>query len=193
MAMGNLGGARTLSRVRDQRLPAHEPDASHVARGQDELAKRNLLPKRQFVDGSYIGSQLVLEGFKKHGIELVGPVKQNSHRTQIRNGYELSAFTIDWDNQVAICPQGKRSGAWSINTSKTGRQVLSAKFPTSLKVLWLGKIPFAERGHCLHDQPSATRQLLDRNSSCPNASFRVCSARAPNVGIRQQYLTRDQG
>jgi len=80
------------------------------------------------MDGSYIGSQLVLESFKKHGIELVGPVKQNSHHAQIRNGYDLSAFTIDWDNQIAICPQGKRSGTWRTNTSKTGRQVLSAKF-----------------------------------------------------------------
>jgi transposase len=40
---------------------AHLPDAAHVARGQHELARRELLPRRQLVDGSYVGSQLVLE------------------------------------------------------------------------------------------------------------------------------------
>lgn len=49
------------------------PDAAHVARGQDELARRGLLPKRQLVDGSYIGSQIVLDSQKNHNIELVGP------------------------------------------------------------------------------------------------------------------------
>jgi transposase len=57
---------------------AHQPDAAHVIRGQDELAKRQLLPKRQLVDGSYVGSYLNLESRRKHGVELVGPVKHSS-------------------------------------------------------------------------------------------------------------------
>jgi transposase len=109
-------------------VAAHEPDAAHVVRGQDELAKRNLLPKRQLVDGSYVGIHLVLESRRRHGIELVGPVKQNWHHSHIQNGYDLSAFTIDWDNRDAICPQGKHSLGWWINTSKTERQVISTKF-----------------------------------------------------------------
>lgn len=66
---------------------AYAPDAAHLARGQDELAKRALLPARQLVDGSYIGSQLILESRKKYGIELIGPVKQNSHHSQEEGGY----------------------------------------------------------------------------------------------------------
>jgi transposase len=107
---------------------AHEPDLAHVARGQDELGKRGLLPKRQLVDGSYVGSHVTLESLKKHGIELVGPVKQNWHHSQIEKGYDLTAFTIDWDGHFAICPQGKRSTGWWTNTSATGRQVISTKF-----------------------------------------------------------------
>ena len=107
---------------------AHQPDSHHVARGQDALANRQLLPKRQLVDGSYIGSHLILESRRKHGIELVGPVKQNWHRSQMESGYDLSAFTIDWDHHFAICPQGKRSKGWWSNTNKTGREVISTKF-----------------------------------------------------------------
>ena len=88
---------------------AHQPDAAHLARGQSELAKRRLLPKRQLVDGSYVGTHFALQSLKSHGIELVGPVKQNWHRSQRETGYDLSAFTIDWHGQFAVCPQGKHS------------------------------------------------------------------------------------
>jgi len=107
---------------------AYQPDAAHVMRGQDELAKRQLLPKRQLVDGSYVGSYLNLESRRKHGIELVGPVKQNWHRSQVESGYDLSAFTIDWDGRFATCPEGKRSMGWWLNTTSTGGTVISTKF-----------------------------------------------------------------
>jgi transposase len=107
---------------------AHLPDAAHVARGQDELARRKLLPKRQLVDGSYMGSQLVLESRNKHGVELVGPAKQNTHHVRIQSGYDLSAFKIDWEGQFAICPQGKRSTGWWSDKSSTGRVSIHTKF-----------------------------------------------------------------
>jgi len=107
---------------------AYAPDAAHVAGGQEELAKRDLLPGRQFVDGSYVGSQIALESRKKHGIELVGPVKQNVHHIQIESGYDQSAFKIDWDRQSAICPEGKKSIGWWSHTSPTGRVTFHTKF-----------------------------------------------------------------
>lgn len=41
-----------------------------MPRGQNELTKQRLLPARQFVDGAYAGTQLILESRKKHGIEV---------------------------------------------------------------------------------------------------------------------------
>jgi len=100
----------------------------HLARGQDVLAKQELLPARQFVDGAYIGAPLILESHKKHGIEVIGPIKQNSHHSQEAEGYDISAFKIDWERQFATCPQGKQSTGWWQNTSKTGRVTISTKF-----------------------------------------------------------------
>lgn len=107
---------------------AHLPDAAHVARGQDELARRNLLPRRQIVDGSYMGSQLALESRRRHGVELVGPAKQNSHSIRVESGYDLSAFKINWDGNFALCPQGKKSTGWWSDTSPTGRVSIHTKF-----------------------------------------------------------------
>jgi transposase len=107
---------------------AYSADAEHLARGQDKLAKQELLPSRQFVDGAYVGTRLILESRKKHGIEVIGPVKQNSHHSQEAEGYDITAFQIDWESQYATCPQGKRSTGWWQNTSKTGRVAISTKF-----------------------------------------------------------------
>ena len=107
---------------------AFTADASHVAHGQEELAKRNLLPERQLVDSSYIGSQIVLDSRRNHGIALIGPVKQNGHRTQLESGYDLGAFKIDWEGHFAICPQGKKSTGWWSATSHTGRVTFHTKF-----------------------------------------------------------------
>jgi len=99
---------------------AHSPDAGHLARGQDELARQELLPARQFVDGACIGTQLILESRKKHDIEVIGPVKQNSHHSQKAEGYDLTAFDIDWERKFVTCPQGKRSTGWWQSISRTG-------------------------------------------------------------------------
>lgn len=109
-------------------VAAYAADAEHLARGQDELAKQELLPTRQFVDGAYVGTQLILESRKKHGIEVVGPVKQNSHHSQRAEGYDITALKIDWERQFVTCPQGKRSTGWWQNTSKTERVTISTKF-----------------------------------------------------------------
>jgi transposase len=107
---------------------AHAPDAEHLAHGQNELAKHDLLPARQLVDGSYVGSQLILESRKRYDIELIGPVKQNVHHSQKKNGYDITAFEINWERKLATCPQGKRSCGWWQSTSKTGRITISTKF-----------------------------------------------------------------
>jgi transposase len=55
-------------------------------------------------------------------------VKQNHHYVQIKSGYDLTAFKIDWDRQTVICPQGKTSIGWWSHTSHTGRLTFHTKF-----------------------------------------------------------------
>jgi hypothetical protein len=61
------------------------------------------------VDGSYFSGHLALRSEKDFGIQLVGPAKHNSHHAQVQNGYDVSAFKIDWNECYAECPQGKYS------------------------------------------------------------------------------------
>lgn len=91
------------------------------------LSAKGYLPAEHLVDGNYINSALVVESQKRFGVELVGPLKPNPHRRQTESGFDISNFTIDWDNRVATCPEGKTSINW---WSKwyDGKEVVNIKF-----------------------------------------------------------------
>jgi transposase len=103
-------------------------DSLSVTPIQKELAQLRLSPKRQLVDGSYFSGHLALRSEKDFGIQLVGPAKQNSHHTQVQNGYDVSAFRIDWNECYAECPQGKYSSGWWTQKTPTGRTIITTKF-----------------------------------------------------------------
>lgn len=97
--------ATTISTVQDSTLT----DTIH-----DGLAERQLLPAEHVVDSGYISPARIERAQRVHGITLLGPVVAD-HSSQARagSGFDKTAFTIDWDNQQAICPRGARSASWT--------------------------------------------------------------------------------
>lgn len=75
-----------------------------------DLADHVRLPSEHIVDAGYVTSDTLADGQRQHGMELLGPVRPdpNWHAAE-GAGFGLEHFTIDWDNQVVICRQGKRS------------------------------------------------------------------------------------
>jgi transposase len=43
-------------------------------------------------------------------------------------GFEAAAFTIDWDNEVATCPEGKQSLSWTPAIDRQNTKVMKIKF-----------------------------------------------------------------
>jgi transposase len=80
------------------------------------LAQRDLLPGAHLVDTGYMSADhLVTSG--EQGIDLVGPVSEElSWQAQAKEGFESTAFVIDWDAQQARCPQGQLSQKWQVRT-----------------------------------------------------------------------------
>lgn len=65
----------------------------------------------------------------KHGINLVGPVGQDTTwQAQTEAGLDQTCFTIDWDQQHAICPAGHRSVAWYHARSHRDTPVIRVSF-----------------------------------------------------------------
>jgi hypothetical protein len=50
-----------------------------------------------------------------YGIDLIGPVVEK-HFWQYQTGFEIDAFTIDWQNHVVTCPRGKVNYPWTMRT-----------------------------------------------------------------------------
>lgn len=62
------------------------------------------------MDAGYVDADLLVDAKAEHGIELVGPVRPDtSWQAKAGEGYDISAFNIDWNAQAVTCPQGHKS------------------------------------------------------------------------------------
>ncbi|MEO6890547.1 MAG: IS5/IS1182 family transposase, partial [Ktedonobacteraceae bacterium] len=70
------------------------------------LSDRDLLPSVHLLDAGYVDAEIVLQSRDRYGIEVIGPVSQNTQwQAKAGEGYDLASFTIDWRKQQATCPQ----------------------------------------------------------------------------------------
>jgi transposase len=94
--------------------PACVADAAELAPIHEQLADRHLLPARQLVDAGYIDAEVLSASQTRFGVEVLGPTR-GDFRWQARQqtGFEGHHFTVDWEAQRVICPQGHASRSWT--------------------------------------------------------------------------------
>lgn len=99
-------------------------EAIHTA-----LARKNLLPNKHIVDTGYLDAQLLVTSQAQHQVELLGPTRLD-YRWQSRasQGFAADDFTVDWQQQVAICPEGKTSSSWTPAIDGRDNAVIKIKF-----------------------------------------------------------------
>jgi transposase len=79
------------------------------------------------LDAGYVDAQHLLSSAAA-GIDLVGPVLlDTSWQAAAGAGFDLSGFTIDWEQHVVTCPQGKVSRPWT-ETAKDGYPFQQVRF-----------------------------------------------------------------
>ncbi len=94
--------------------PATLYDIKALPAIHNRLAERNLLPGEHLVDGGYTSVVEQDQVGREHGITLVGPVRpKRTRQSRKGNVFDRDAFTIDWERQHAVCPQGKLSRQWA--------------------------------------------------------------------------------
>ncbi|MFI7615859.1 transposase [Nonomuraea terrae] len=95
------------------------PDIQMTEKIHQMLATRGLPPNEHYLDSGYPSAELLVSARQRFGIVLVTPVLlDHSSRARAAAGYDRSAFTIDWDAEQAICPQGRASSSWSPCTQR---------------------------------------------------------------------------
>lgn len=104
-------------------------DVEMTAPVQDALAERGLPPETHLVDAGYVDAALLISSQAEHAIELLGPVlPDSSWRARNGQGFDLGAFTILWDEQVARCPVGQISRVWEPGYDEAGEPVVRIRF-----------------------------------------------------------------
>jgi len=90
------------------------PDTTMTEPIHAALAARGLLPAEHYLDAGYPSADLIVGSRRDFGITLITPVLlDQSAQAKANTGYDKSAFTIDWNNRQATCPQGATSATWS--------------------------------------------------------------------------------
>jgi transposase len=93
------------------------------------LAQKNLLPSQHIVDTGYLDAELLVTAQTQHQVELIGPTRSDIRwQAKAGNGFAASDFQVDWQQQIAICPEGKTSTSWTPVLEDRNNEVVKIKF-----------------------------------------------------------------
>lgn len=107
---------------------ASVPDVAMTEPIHAELARRGVLPAEHYLDSGYPSADLLVSSRADYGIALVTPMlADTSPQARAGNGYDRSAFTVDWDARTVSCPQGKTSTSWAPALQR-GTEVIVVRF-----------------------------------------------------------------
>jgi len=94
-------------------------DVACTALIEKNLEQKNHLPSRHLVDAGYVDAKLLIASRRNYDIELFGPPRSNVSSQARTGGVDAAMFEIDWENQTAVCPEGKRSILAPISNNRT--------------------------------------------------------------------------
>ena len=115
--------------VHVETTPAPMSDVAMTAPVHEALRAKDLPPSTHLVDAGYVDADLLVDAKAEHGIELVGPVRPDtSWQAKAGEGYDISAFSIDWDARAVTCPQGHKSVDWVPGHDRWGTAVVHVGF-----------------------------------------------------------------
>jgi transposase len=93
------------------------------------LADKGLLPAAHLADAGYVDADLLISSHRDHEIDLVGPVRPDTRwQAKAGQGFDVPAFTIDWEARTVICPEGQTSFDWVPSRDSWGNDTIHIGF-----------------------------------------------------------------
>jgi transposase len=176
--------------------PATTPDGVMGLTIQQDLAQRDLLPSSHLLDSGYVDAELLVTAQTEHQIDVVGPTFGSYSRQRLEGqGYDLSAFVLDWEAKQARCPQGQTSVKWTPGRDVSGAPVVRIRFDTATcracparqACTWAKNAPrqLTVRPQAQHEAIQAARQRQE------TAEFKAQYARRAGIeGTHAQGIRR---
>ena len=99
-------------------------EAIHAA-----LATKGPVPSEHLVDSAYTSADHLIRAREQHGIDLVGPGRSpTGWQARTKGAFGTSDFAIDWEGEVARCPEGRTSTSWRGYHDKATGPYVRARF-----------------------------------------------------------------
>jgi transposase len=93
------------------------------------LADKDLLPEEHLLDRGYVDTNVLIDSQEQHGVEVIGPIKvDTTWQAQAGKGFDLSCFTIDWEQRKVTCPRGQVSQVWGDSKDRAGKPRIYVRF-----------------------------------------------------------------
>jgi len=132
----DIDAPRLITQVTTTAATVQDSDA--IAPIQADLDAKHLPPRQQLVDEGYINAATLVESQHHFQIELVGPApKDTSWQAQAEHAFDLTHFSIDWQQQQVTCPAGSTSKSWYDTTDRYGEPISRILFdPHQCRSCW---------------------------------------------------------
>lgn len=104
-------------------------DVTMLAGVHRALSSKGCLPKEHLADSGYVDAELIVSSQDTYDLNLIGPVRPDiSWQARTPGAYSIATFDIDWENQRAICPQGKQNSTWTHRRDAWDNEIVRIKF-----------------------------------------------------------------
>jgi transposase len=112
--------------------PATLQDSEVLAPIHDHLRAKDLEPEEHYVDQGYpSGPELVRQAGL--GTQIIGPIGQDpSWQQREQTGYAAQDFALDWQAEIATCPQGQPSGRWASQQDRRHQPTVVITFAAAI-------------------------------------------------------------
>ena len=93
--------------------PANVNEAARTGLIHAALADKGLAPSEPLVASAYISADHLSRAREQHGIDRVGPGRpRTGWQAGVGGAFDKADVTVDWERQVARCPEGRSSTSW---------------------------------------------------------------------------------
>lgn len=165
--------------------PATVADGEATPLIHEALEEKDLLPETQFVDTGYLDAELLFESKEKYGVDLFGPTRPDRKwQAKERTGFEAAAFTLDWKNEVATCPEGKKSISWSPAIDNRYNRVMKIKFSSK------DCMPCPSRDLCIRSKRRWKRRSVTVRADGHQQALEAARSREKEPGFAAAYARR---
>jgi transposase len=172
--------------VHVETTPATTQDIEMTDVIHQALERKELLPSEHFMDTGYVDGDHMVQAQTRYHLALLGPVvTDGSWQARDQHAYDLSQFSMDWDQRVVTCPEGKISRKWTIR-----QETHSPNIPPVIRAQF-GKqdcLACPARAQCT-TAATNPRQVTFR-SQAHHEAIQMARARQQTPEFKEQYAKR---